>query len=264
MKLTRRGRVGIVIAVAYVLTTAATLQLTTHRIRPLYEGFTPPPPYNWVNPPSEFRAGNQKPPSITGSVRLTPTGSAQGAVNTDDAQLSLNLPAGAFAAHPPDVSVAIRITPLDPAGLGPLPPGLVADGNAYRVEATYTPSNKASGTLAKPGDIFLTVPQRAISMLFSPDGKAWQGFPTGDGATSTSAAATFDRPGYFLAASPPGTAPAGNSSDTARIVLIALLTVTIAVGLILGPRTWRRLRRQPPATPPRRSSRTKDSPRRRP
>ncbi|HUP86729.1 MAG TPA: hypothetical protein VM143_13780 [Acidimicrobiales bacterium] len=253
MNLSYRSRVGLVIAAVYVVTAAATIQLTSHHVRPLFEGFTPPPPYQWVNPPAEFRAGNQKPSATDGTVGLGPDGSAQASVNTDDGQVSLNFPQNAFPAHSADTAIGLHITPLDPATLGPTPSGLAADGNAYRVEATFQPSKQPVDKLSAPANIFLVVPEPATSLLFSPDGNVWQQLDAQQTGGSAAIAAAFDRPGFFLGATPPTAAPADKMSDTARIVLIAGLTVALALVLLFGPAAWRRLRTYPiPARPGRR------------
>jgi hypothetical protein len=244
----RRHRVGFVVVVVYVAVAAATIQLTTRHVRPLYEGFTPPTPYQWVNPPPEFRAGNTKPATTDAVVGVGTAGSAPSSVIATNGQITLNLPAGAFAGHPPDEDVSVHITPIDPATLGRLPSGATANGNAYRVQATYTPSGEAIDAIAKPGDVFLVVPHAANAVLFSPDGQTWQPLPAQNNGTII-IASTLTRTGYYLAgasaASVGGDTP-HESSNIPKIVLAAALIVVLAIALIFGPAAYRRLRRPPP------------------
>ena len=46
--------VGLAVAGAYVLVALITPRWTGRPLVPLFDGFAPPAPYAWVNPPAEF------------------------------------------------------------------------------------------------------------------------------------------------------------------------------------------------------------------
>ena len=246
---------GVAAVAVYVVAVVATLGLTgsTHRVRPLFEGFTPPPPYQWVKPPAEFKAGNQKPKGSTTEIAMGADGSLENGVNSQDGQFLINLPANAIPAHGTDTKVVARMTPLDPATLGPVLSGLRPDGNAYRLQLTYQPSGTAAPPLAKPGNVILTTPDPTAILLFSPDGKTWerlQAQPVGAGTVG----GQLKEAGYYLGAETGTAAPKSNGSGTGRTLLVAGVTALLAVGLFFGPMIGRRLRRGKSAPPARRAT----------
>jgi hypothetical protein len=242
--MTARRTTGIAIAAAYVVTAIITIAVTTHHVRPLFEGFTPPPPYHWVDPPDDFKAGNLQPTPKTDSSDLTPTGSQQISTGTDDAQLTLNIAAGAIPSHGTDTTIEIKIKPLAPKTLGAVPVDLAADGNAYKVSLAYTPSRTAVPPLAEPGNVFLVTPHPASELLFSTDGKSWSQLDIQPTGRSDTIAAAFARSGYYLAAMvPTASTSSGGTSDTGRIVLVAAITVVLALALVFVPQVIRRRRR---------------------
>src|SRR3954464_6643219 len=62
---------------------------------PVFDGLAPPAAYRWVRPPSELRAGNRAPASVSATVPLTENGSAAAVVSTPDLQVQVSIPAGA-------------------------------------------------------------------------------------------------------------------------------------------------------------------------
>src|SRR5260370_25736424 len=60
---------------------------------PVFDGLAPPPAYRWGRPPSELRAGNRAPASVSATVPLTETGSASPLLSTPAAQAPVTLPA---------------------------------------------------------------------------------------------------------------------------------------------------------------------------
>ncbi len=52
---------GVVLLGGYLAVLGVTVGLRDDHVRPLYDGFTPPPSYRWVEPPSFFSSGNVKP-----------------------------------------------------------------------------------------------------------------------------------------------------------------------------------------------------------
>lgn len=98
---------------------------------------TPLPPYQWVHPPRELARDNRPPEPGQAARDLDPAGRSPGAVATGDAQCTVIFNDGAIAAGPLGRTITVTVTPLDPASLGPPPPGTRFDGNACRFEAVY-------------------------------------------------------------------------------------------------------------------------------
>lgn len=234
---------GVALALVYAAV-AAGYVAAGGRLRPLFDGFAPPPPYRWVNPPKEFAAGNDPPRPSRFDVPLGPDGSLQAGGSSDDGQAIFSFAAGTFPAHPPDTTVTVEVTPVDPATLGAPPAGLAADGNAYRVNLGYAPTATSIPMLSIPGDVFVVVPEPAQTLLFSTTGQGWESLPSRPVPDPTQIGGRFDRPGYLLAVAPPlpprdlSTGP----SDSARLLQVAAVTLALTAALILAPVVWRRMR----------------------
>jgi hypothetical protein len=227
---------GLAAAALYVLVALVTPQLSGRPLRPLFDGFAPPAPYAWVNPPPEFARDNRKPAEASQDVALGPEGSVASNATTADGQAIAGLDSGSVPVHPSDTSVTVRVTPLDPATLERLPAGQRAEGNAYQVTFAYRPSGQPVSALAKPGTIALTAAAPPSALLFSADGKAWQDIgarPFGDG---NGLFAPLTAPGYYVAVShnPARTGAGGGAAVKAAVaggvgvVLLAVLVVVLA------------------------------------
>jgi hypothetical protein len=239
--------IGLALAAVYVLTVVGTLPFG-HNVRPLFEGIGPPPAYRWVNPPPQFKSGNVPPQPSEVPVPLGPQGSEQSGAQSEDNQLVLNLAPKAAPPHPPDTTMTVRIEPLDPAALGPPPPDLRANGNAYRVTLTYQPSGTPVGSVTSPGNILLTVPEPTAGLLYSPDGKAWQRIGGQTVAGQPIVGAPFNAPGYYLGAAHPTTAttsPGGGGGGVSGTIIVAVIVAVLALGLVLFPVIRRRIRNAP-------------------
>lgn len=218
--------------------------------RPVYDGAGPPPPYRWVKPPKQFARDNTPPTAGSGGDVPFAGGKSQvAAVQSPDSQFIVNLPMAAFAPHGADTKVTSKVTPLDPATLGPAPAGLRADGNGYRVELAYAPSGTPVGALAAAGNVFMLVPEAAQAILFSPDGQAWQQLDSRPVQGQLTVAAPFSRPGYYLAAasatsgtSTPLSSPAHGSRSGVAVAMVVIGAV-LAVG-VLVPLLWAARRRR--------------------
>jgi len=238
--------VGIVAVAAYLVVAVATLGGGAH-VRPLFDGFAPPPPYRWVNPPKAFASTNVKPTPETVEAPLGANGSAIRGIATGDGQFVLSLPEGAVPPRAGEATARIDVAPLDPATLGPLPAGLRTDGNAYRATVTYRPSAQPVATLVRRGSLQMTVPEPSEVLLFSPDGRAWTQLTTRNLTGPVTPESTFDQPGYYLGALPKSAAEAtsGGGSGTAdKVVAVAVITVVLVLGLWLLPAVVRRARRR--------------------
>jgi hypothetical protein len=241
--LSRGLSVGLALVSVYLGGTLLTARLTGRPARVLYDGFAPPVPYQWVNPPRELRSGNVVPAPKVERVELGPDGSPRRSVSSADGQLVLNLAAGAVAPAGDQTAATFTLTPLDPAGLAALP-RLAADGNAYRVDVAYEPSGQIVDSFASPVNVLFVVPQPADTLFASADGQAWQPLET-SAISSTSSAAPAGRPGYFLAGAAE-TLPAGGGqpSDVARTVAAVAVTALLAVALWFAPVLVNRLPRR--------------------
>lgn len=227
---------GPALALLYVAVAAATGALLPGA-RVLFDGFAPPPPYNYVSPPPELASSNFPPrPARTSVVLDAATGTAAVNVSTEDAQALVTLPAGAIAPNAEDTAVAVELLPLAPSGLGALPPDLRPVGNAYQLGLAYQPSGTAVGTVATGATVALTGATPGDTLLFSADGQSWQrvaGRPFGSTHGMTG---PVQGPGYYLvAASPavtvPTTAGGGGGRGGGGTASLVVGVVLVAVGL---------------------------------
>ena len=164
-------------------------------------------------------------------------------VTSEDGQFVANFPEGSVPVRDGEVSVKAEIEPVAPETLGPLPPGLFADGNAYRMTLAFQPSGQPLETLAVPGNVVLTVPAPGTIMVHSVDGRSWERLE-GGGHASGSLAAPFTRPGIFLGASEtPLDFGTGASSDGGGVWFVVVLILALAAGLVVVPILVRRSRR---------------------
>ena len=225
---------GAGLALLYVVVAALTAQLSSRPVLPLFDGFAPPTPYAWVNPPPE-RAGENVPPQpAEREVPLGPDGVAATNASTDDAQAIVGLDMGSVPASPPETGVKVRIIPGDADALGPLPAGLRAVSNAYRVELAYVPSGTAVNRLATKGTVALTAADTGDRMLFSADGQTWQEVAFRPYGQDHGVFTELEAPGWFVVASSlSATAGDSGGSDALRTVLLVLAGVAPVIGAIL-------------------------------
>lgn len=238
-----RARVvtGAVVLAVYVVAAAGTGQLGGRRVLPLFEGIGPQA-YRWVHPPPDFAAANVVPKRNETDLPFNKGAFPLSGATSDDSQLLLNLPAGAFMPRTGEVKITAVVTPLDPAKLGAVPPGLRADGNAYRVEFLYKPSGAEAGALATPGNVFLDTPEQPTAILHSADGRAWDPLESRVvGINSNRLGAPLMAGGYFLAATNAPAAVAkkkGARAGTAAIVgmVVVLVLVLVAAAAVVKRR----------------------------
>jgi hypothetical protein len=238
----RRGLLGAAVLATYVIAAVATVRLTDHHVRPLFEGIGPAPPYQWVDPPSQFAAGNVKPHADVRELPLAAGGSGLTSLSSGDAQVVVNIPDGAIPPKAGETTVVVEFAPLSPKQFAAPPAGLRADGNVYRVTAAYKPSGEAIETVAKPGNIVMGLPEPGVALLWSADGKRWDRLTTQPVGGPTTLGARFEKAGYFLGAASP-VSGGGKGSSAGRIIAVIAIVVAIALALGLGPVLVRRLRR---------------------
>ena len=231
----RWGWAGAGLALLYVVVAALTAQLSSRPVLPLFDGFAPPTPYAWVNPPPERAGDNVAPKTVERDLPLGSDGVAASNATTDDAQAIVGLDKGSVPAQPPDTGVKVRIIPGDAGALGPVPAGLRVVSNAYRVELTYLPSGTPLTRLAVKGTVALTAADTGDRMLFSPDGQTWQEVAFRPYGQDHGVFTELETPGWFVVASSAGAAPAGEAggSGALRAVLLVLAGVAPVIGAIL-------------------------------
>jgi hypothetical protein len=233
---------GVAVALVYLAVLVATLGLRGHHIRPLYEGVGPPAPYEWVNPPRQFASGNIVPNPTSAAISVAAGRSEAAGLSSGDAQVIVNVAAGAIPTPPGTITVGVTITPLDPATLGLLPSNLHPDGNAYRIVMTAEPSHAPIGSLTQPGNIFLTLPLGGTALLYSPDGRSWQSLPVQHVPGQIALGAAFAQPGYYLAGTSAVVVRGGGGSGSGSVI-VPVITVILAAIVIIGvPLLVRRLR----------------------
>jgi len=146
--------------------------------------------------------------------------------------------------------VKFTFRPIDPGRLGPLPPGLVPDGNAYEIRMAYHPSGAAITDVAAVGNIVLSTPEPASVLLFSVDGHKWATMDTHRIGGPDAVGGAFRQAGHYVAAIPGIARPRSETAgrlETARRILIVVLSVALVVSLARRV-TERRHRMSPAAT----------------
>ncbi|HZQ85009.1 MAG TPA: hypothetical protein VFA83_09240 [Acidimicrobiales bacterium] len=235
---------GLIVLVVYVVAAAATGHLVPGRTRPLFDGFTPPPQYRWVNPPAVFKAGNQKALSGSMDFDLGPNGANQLEGATDDAQLLVTFTRASVPAHGNDTGLTMRVEPLDPEKLSALPAGVRTDGNAYKVSMLYKPSGAALDALTQAGNIFISYPSSADRIAYSPDGKTWTLTKGTRVGTNLQLGGEFTKAGYYEAAGPPDGSQKKSSGGGATNGLLIMGCLAV---LIFSPLAVVWIRRRPTA-----------------
>jgi len=226
---------GLAAVLLYLAITPAVWRAVPARL--LYEGEAPPAPYHWVHPPPELARDNQPPTGGTGQIGLNPTGSGSASILTDDAQAGVIFPHDSVAPKAGVTAAVVRITPVDPATVAPPPPGLVFDGNGYRVEAAY--QNGGPIALGRPVTPVLRYPQHATVLLRWSDGK-WTALDTKRVQAALQIFAASDRLGVFVAARPAG-------GGTGSWLMHGAAAVALVLAAALAAVTLRRRRQPPPA-----------------
>src|SRR5438105_3280412 len=207
---------------------------------PVFDGLAPPPAYRWVRPPSELRAGNRAPASVSATVPLTGTGSAAALVSTPDDQVQVSIPAGAFPPAAGQNALEVDVQPLDPARVPAPPAGTAIQGNAYRITVAGVPSG-ATVTAVQPVDVTLRYPVDATSVILLTDA-GWQALPTTLESAALAVDATTTRFGIFAAA---GAGVTSRPRRTPAWAYAAAGAALLAAGI---PTLLARRRPQPPAS----------------
>ena len=200
----------------------------------LADGVATPASYRFVDPPPFFATGNVSPHDLSTTIALGADGSAAAGIATPDGQFVIDLGRGAIAPANGATSIAVRITPIAPRHLRPLPQGR-SNGNAYRVDMTYQPTGVSVTRFAKPGTLLIEIPEIGSALFVSADATRWsqllsQPLPP----RRLSVSANFPAPGYYLAATTlPELAPAAGRKHHSRLVF-DLVVLGLAAGVLVG------------------------------
>jgi hypothetical protein len=135
-----------------------------------------PDSYNFLKPPGYLKSTNIQPATGDGTVKLLPTGSDSGSVQTGDVQAALEFQAGSVPPSPGQTAVRVRIKAV---GNYPKPPTrfsgfkkLAIQGNVYQFTVTYEPSGRPITHLAKPANMTLLFPNTP-DVLLGTNGGTW-------------------------------------------------------------------------------------------
>jgi len=234
---------GVGVAALYLAVAAAGFRSGAVPVRILFDGVAPPPPYRWARPPEELAANNQAPEVGTGTVSLDVTGSVPASATTGDGQATVNVAGRAIPGERGEGSAVVRISPLDPASIGPPPQGLRFDGNAYRIEITYA-SSGTQVALRRPLTVALRYATEGTSMVRSL-GAGWAVLPaTRFGGSLHLLVASSEAAGTFAAAAPQDLP---YRIRTPWWWYVLFLGIPTALALLIGflPRIGAYLRRRP-------------------
>ena len=176
-------------------------------------------------------------------LRLRAGGSDLFGFATTDQQFFAVFAEGACRPRPSQAAVQVEVQPLDPAGLGALPAGLLSTGPAYRLRASYVPSGRPVEAFAAEVTVALVYRRSELTapgartLLYSPDAKSWTRIQTGHAPDPDRATGQLPAPGYVLLAAPSGaSAPGETAGDRLRRLLPLVLLVVILVALLVARR----------------------------
>jgi hypothetical protein len=238
-----RGRAlgwGLVIVALYVAGGIVSGHLSPLARRPLLDGFVPPAPYRWVDPPPELANSNLPPASGTTRIPFGPKGSEAAFFATDDAQVTLNVPKGAFPARPGRKAVEMTIEPVDPASVGSPSGRLSVTGNVYLIRATYQPTGDLAQRLDASIVAIVSYPSLSNDLgnhrlVISPNGQRWERIKTHDQHVTKQVNGRLRSLGYLAVASAPlpSAGPGGGTSPGEGIPL-AIIAVMVGAALLLA------------------------------
>ncbi|MGZ8593495.1 MAG: hypothetical protein ACXWYC_09355 [Actinomycetota bacterium] len=247
--MSRRAAVvtGVAVLGAYVAGAALSGHLSPLARRPLLDGLVPPAPYRWVEPPPELAGRNVAPSPESFRVALDDGGSETAVLTTGDAQLTLILPEGAFAAADGQRAVGVRVEPVGASAAGAPPAPTTILGNVYVVRAAYQPSGEPAelGAEARAVLVYplLTNDHGGHEVLVSPDGAAWTALETNDLPSVQQADAAITSFGHLAvggSVASPTAAPEGEEDGGSAIPAVAigagLVVLAIGAAVALLPR----------------------------
>jgi hypothetical protein len=258
--------IGVAAVAVYVATAWFSGQLSPLARRPLLDGLVPPAPYRWADPPPELAPTNLEPTPAATVVHLGTRGSAIAIVSTDDAQVTLVLPRGAFGTAPHQQGVRVRIDPLPPDTVEPPEPPLRILGNVSRLRGNYVPSGDPAPLQTEGVRVVLVYPLISAdhskhAVIVSPDGESWTSVETNDFRGIQQADGPIETLGYVaVAQTGVRVSPAPTSEDGVDVATIGIVAglVALAAGAVWAIRPARGSSKRRPG-----DSRKRTGPRRR-
>jgi hypothetical protein len=237
---------GLGLSLTYIAAAMVSGHISPLARHPVLDGTGTPQPYRWVSPPPGQVSSNQPPASKQAVLNLAKDGGS-GFVTTSDGQVNVIVGKNAFPPVAGQTSVRITIRPLDPAKLGPPPPGTAVTGNAYLISAVYEPGGKPLGYLSAPVTVLLIYPAVASAGLTAPqhtlirsfDGRSWQTQKTQDAQQGLQAVEETRHFGYFAVVTPPER-PASTGTRLVSILVFAGIGLFALAGIAVIVRGFRR------------------------
>jgi hypothetical protein len=237
---------GVAVGLVYASTAWLSGHLSPVARRPLLDGFIPPTPYRWVDPPRDLAPTNVEPASAASEVELGNRGSVTAILSTEDAQVTLVLPRGAFAEARQQRGVGVQIEPLAPDDVEPPEPPQRILGNVYRLRAFYVPSGERAAleidarvVLVYP---FIPTDHGEHAVVASPDGETWTAVETNDFRSIQQADGAIETLGYVAVVqtgTSPAPTPGGEEGTDVAMIAIVVGLVALAAGAALALRPSR-------------------------
>lgn len=241
---TRTIAAGVAIVALYAGSAWFSGQLSPLARRPLLDGLAPPTPYRWVDPPPELASTNLAPAPGTFRVELGNRGTLTAVLTTTDAQVTLILPKGSFPPADGTRAVEVSIEPLAASAVDPPPPPLEIEGNVYRLEATYVPTDEPA-ELAAEARAVLTYPfstgvHPGNTIVQSTDGATWTTVDTNDLPSIQQADAPIVALGYVAVArdTTATTAPGPTNDESSPVATIAIVAGLVVLAVAAALTLW--------------------------
>jgi hypothetical protein len=228
----RAAAIGVAALVVYAVLAGASGTMSPLARRPLLDT-TQPQPYEWVSPPPELESTNITPKPSGFSLLVRNGHVPADTLPSSDGQVILIVPENFTTLAPGTSTIAVKVTPLDPATLGPPGGGLVMLGNVYRVKATYEPSGAKVRSLAAPIEAILTYPAHVgppvdRTVVVSTDGRSWKPVDSKESPAYRQIEGPMDHLGYVAVAGPP--VAATTSGRSVWVIVGAALVAVMLLG----------------------------------
>lgn len=195
-----------------------------------------PTAYRYVKPPPGYT--NPGPPAGAKQTVVFSNGVSQSVqVYTADLQAQLSVPNGAFPPSAGSGSVVVTITPQAPPAVA----GLVIDGNAYVVRATYADGSPVPAPWPKPVLAYLLFPAQNVPHgLYALHANQASLLSTTVDFPTQSVQGQISAAGTLVAAGPPQAGGAAGAASgrgaTVAIAVAGVGIVLLSIGLLLVAR----------------------------
>jgi hypothetical protein len=199
------------------------------------DGATLQPEYRWVEPPPESVERNVVP--LPTSVVVAAGGDAT--IATEDRQLVVRIDPTTMSAP----EVLVSITPLAGSSLPALPDGLIAAGNAYRIEVAEP--GAPDRPVAVDASVVLVAPLVPTGTFRLDQSTGWTSVAPAAATSETSGVVRIGLPATVVVGAEPdaasvSTARAADDGASQGRAWWWWLTTTIAALLLVGGWVWRR------------------------